>query len=203
MSKEPRRTVDYEAFCRDYRAGTYPSNVTLGQAYGISESMVRKKIKQFGLERDLQADVKQLAAIKLQRQPSKDAPAPKAAGRSLTPDELVVEAAADVIVRVVHEHRAMLGETRELFNTLHGQLKEAIESRDELAATIDEMTKDDKSRARAARLMRSISMPKHVATLKDLTGVLGAVIKLEREAFGVDDKQDDDKDSLEKLLEGL
>jgi predicted transcriptional regulator len=182
-----RSTADWAAIERAYRAGVL-TNREIAKQHGISETAIRKRAKRESWDKDLTARVQEKVRSELVRTEVRTAEA-------ANQERQIVEEAAATVVSLVREHRQDIKRLRATGSTLWQQLEAAIGSRDVLEELIaDECTVAPdapgyvKAAAEAQKkaMLKAVSLPSHVACLKDLANTMKALIPLEREAFGLE-----------------
>lgn len=176
MAKK-RRTIDWQAVEREYRAGQL-SNRMLAERHGCSDTAIRKRAKSHGWTKDLSDTVRKAVRSELVRT---EVRTPNATERE------VIEVAAATGAQVVRTHRKDIRTAADLVSLLMGQLIDAAQNRDEIEREIDDETADDDTTARRNRMKRAISLPSHAATIRDLTTAAKNLVALERQAYNLDE----------------
>lgn len=195
----PRKQVDWEAVELHYRAGIR-SLKDIGKEYGVSDAGILKKAKAKGWTRDLAAKIKAKADAKVSAAAvSAEVSAEKAAN-----EQALIEANAEMQYRIRMEHRQDIGRARGLFRSLLEELEVAtdgegralIEQLVEIMTPPVEESEDgsvdvEAERKRAEKmhkmLHRLLNGPDRVDSAKKLTDMLEKLVRMEREAFGIDD----------------
>jgi hypothetical protein len=174
---EGKQSVDWDAIEAAYRAGQL-SNRAIGKQFGVSDTAIRQKARVQGWAKDLTSAVQKAVRSELVR----------TTVRTLNVSEReIIEAAAATGAQVVRTHRTDIRNAASLVGTLMEQLSEAIHSRYEIAADIEQETEGDKDNQRRARMMRAISLQSHAAVMRDLSTAAKNLIGLERQAFNLDE----------------
>ncbi|WLG43246.1 hypothetical protein [Pseudomonas sp. FP1740] len=189
---------DWEAIERAYRAGAL-SIRTIADRNGISDTAIRKKAKASGWARDLSEQVRKEVRNKLVRGEVRE-------DQCANPerDAEIVEEAAEEGARVVRSHRRDIRKATNLANLLMDDLLTTISKREEIEDSIDEETKEDSNGMRRANMLSAVSLPSNAKTLFQLSSAMKNLQVLERQAFGLDDKeQPGDSDELSKLMDDL
>lgn len=184
--------ADWEAIEREYRAGILSVREIAAPA-GITEGAIRKKAKAQGWERNLAAKVQEKVRNELVRSEV------RSAYRESTERE-IIEQAASTVVQVVRVHRGRIGRQTELVDLLTEQLVAVAGKREDFEDEIEDMTADDKSGERRARLMKAIALPTHASTAVNLANALKTLIGLERQAYSIKDDSERPVDALATLL---
>lgn len=185
------KAIDWEAIERDYRAGIL-SLREIAKTQGISDTAIRKHAKANGWERDLTDRVNEKVRTQLVR----------AEVRTANPqtEREIVEVAAEAVVSVVLRGRKRITAQTELVDLLTKQLMDVAGTREDFEEAIDELTADDRTGERRARLMKAIALPTHASTAVNLSNALKTLIGLERQAFNIRDEAQAPADALATLL---
>jgi len=175
------RAYDWEAVERDYRLGLH-SLRELSARHGPSEGAIRKKAKAEGWSKDLSAQIRQRVREKACRAA---APEDKAAS-----DAEIVETAADACTEIIRGHQRLLMQAKTLAETLMDRLGEQLEK-----GTMTVQLKSGET--------DEVDVPLDYAgkTLGNATMALERVVRLERQAYGLDEagKEQSGK-SLDELM---
>lgn len=180
---------DWEAIEREYRTGRY-SNRELAREFEVAESTLRNRAKNENWTKDLTSQVKTRVREKLLRKDCAASP-PKT-------DTEIIEEAAATQVEVVRSHHKRIGQGTQVVDMLMGQLFLAAGSREELEEAVEQETAEDSNIQRRNAMLKAISLPQQASTALNLTTALKTLIGLDRQAFGLDDKQED-SDMLKDL----
>lgn len=182
-----KRNIDWEAIEREYRAGQL-SVVEIARQNGVSHTAINKRAKRDGWARDLTDTVRREVKARLVSSPVSDAAARE------TKRETIDRAAARG-VEVVRQHRKDIGRGRELVGLLMLQLDEASANTDQIEEDIEKETSGDKDGKRKAAMLRAVSLPSRAGVIRDLSAAMKNLIPLERQAFNLDEKDDEAKSS--------
>lgn len=162
---------DWEAVEKSYRTGKY-SNRQLAKMHGVSESGLRGRIKKDGWSKDLSAPVNQRIKDKLVTGPSDDSV-------ERPSDEEIIEAAATTGASIVFEHRAYAKSSREVVGSLLSKLKEQVEQEYMKVQAFGEVVEVD------------IPLDYMGKVISAATQSLERIVKIERQAFRLDDDDSD------------
>ena len=200
--KKPRRAVDWEAMEPHYRSGLL-SLKELGAQYGVSDAAIIKHAKKNNWTRSLLAKIQARADAKVS---AAVVSAEVSAERALT-EKQVVEANADVQVVIRLAHRKDIARSRALFAALMDELEQTTQNRElyeQLGEILNRSDEEDHTRQdRLNELFRKvISMPMRVDSAKKLVELLEKVVRLEREAFGID-KEDGKENPIDTALKAI
>lgn len=174
-----KRNVDWEAIEREYRAGQLSSH-EIARQHGVSHTAINKRAKKSGWTRDLSKRVRQEVSTRLVSDEVSTAQETEA-----------IETAAARGVEVVRQHRADISQARHTFRDLLAELREACQNHEELA----EEAEAENNPQRRTMLKRAVSLPSRTGVLKDLATAGKILIELERQAFSLDEP-DDNSDEL-------
>ncbi|MGJ8525190.1 hypothetical protein LMG33818_000898 [Halomonadaceae bacterium LMG 33818] len=165
---------DWEAIESAYRAGSL-SIRAVADKYGVKESTLRSRAKANGWKRDLSTKVKQSTKEKVSRTGSRTGD--KCANPTRT-DEEIIDEASDEAASVIFAHRFELAQWRRLSR--------------KLSDALSEMVVNDSNHDKFAR------------SLNAGVDAEAKVIKLERQAYNIDDDpQRNDTESLSDLMDEL
>ena len=181
--------TDWEAIERAYRAGLM-SIREIAKQHSISDKAIRNKAKDKAWERDLTAKVQEGVRAALVR--AESAPAD-------TEQEIINEQ-VDIVVGVVKIHRKRITRQTDLVDLLTEQLVSVAGKREDFEDEIEDMTADDRTGERRARLMKAIALPTHASTAVNLANALKTLIGLERQAYSIKDESERPVDALAMLL---
>lgn len=184
-----RAPVDWELIERHYRAGIL-SLREIAKECGVTEGAIRKRAKKDGWARDLTGKIQQRADDLVRKE------AVRTPSTQLTPasEKEVVEANAELQYRIRMAHRQDIGRTRSLFAKLMDEVEsqsDNLEIFEKLGELLDESGTNERGTWVNDKLneiyRKVISTPGRVDSAKKLTEILEKVVKLERQAFGLDD----------------
>lgn len=184
---------DLEAIEADYRADLL-SNRAVSTKHGCSEASIRKWALKFGWQKDLSGKVKNATKAKLTKAVAEAAPKAKEREPN-TPlsDEEIIEEASNVAVDVITRHRVRAGEYQDIVEMYGKELRNQLTNGKlkVLAPNGDPMEID-------------IPLEYVGKCLNSATQSFERLVKLERQAYNLDDQQDSSyEDDLEALSEGL
>lgn len=165
----------------------------IAAAHGISDTLIRKRVKKEGWERDLSREVRSEVRAKLA----------KADAVQGATDLAIVQAAAEKAARVIQDHRDLANKLRGAVVTLVDQLIDHSTRRAEIEEAIEEETKDDSSGQRRAAMLKAVSLNTHASIAGNLTLALKNLVFVERQAYGVDEDAKDQTSSYEERLKKL
>lgn len=192
------KQTDWESIERAFRAGAL-SIRTIADRHGVSDTAIRKRAKAGGWERDLSEQVRKEVRNKLVRgEVRDDQPA------NPEDDAGIIEEAAQEGATVVRSHRRDIRKATNLADLLMDDLLLTIRKREEIEDAIEDETREDKNGMRRATMLAAVALPSNAKTLFQLSSAMKNLQILERQAFGLDDKDTPtDSDELSKLMDEL
>lgn len=204
---EGKTPTDWELIEKKFRAGMLSLREIAAEG-GVTEGAIRKRAKKDGWTRNLAEKIKQRAEEKVRKAAVR---IPSTQLTSAT-EKQVVEENAELQYRVRMEHRQDIGRTRKLFQTLLSEVEAAstIEGQG-LIAQLFELLNDepdadsaegDRRRYDAMRkkLDLVLSTSGRIDSAKKLTEMLEKLVKMEREAFGIQAEGEQGKTGIDDLL---
>ncbi|MGH8446877.1 MAG: hypothetical protein ACREVL_16515 [Solimonas sp.] len=200
-----KKPADWELAERLFRAGQLSLRLIAAQCR-VTEGAIRKKAKKDGWKRDLTGKVQEAVRTALVRDQGTQAPARVPDPRT---DKEIIEQAAASAVEVVRTHRGMLVKAGALSQRLFAQLDEAVINRGEIEETIHEEM-DPQIQAstgpekvalvnRRNRMLMAVSLPGHAGTLRDLSNAVKNFVTVERQSWGLDEKERKPEDPFDGL----
>lgn len=198
MSNPPEKAPDWKVIEADYRLGV-KSLRAIAAEHGITEGAIRQRAKRDEWTRDLSAKVKAKAEEKVRKAEVRTALRTEPAYQATERQQ--VEVAATLQASVILEHRQDIRRSRAMFQNLMSELERLVadpELFERLGELLDTSGETDDGRQIRDRLNEAyrkvISMPERVDSAKKLSEMLERVVKMERQAFGLDEKGGDGDD---------
>lgn len=202
--KQPRSMVQWAEIEPHYRAGIRPLK-ELGAEYGVSDAGIIKHAKKQGWTRNLLAKVQAKADAMVS---AAAVSAEVSAEKTLT-EKVVVEANAELQATIRLGHRKDIAKSRDLFANLMNELELTTANKalfEQLGALLDETSESDSGRVRQDKLneiySKVIALPGRVDSAKKLVEMLEKLVRMEREAFGID-KEDSTESAIDIALNTL
>lgn len=169
-----RKNIDWEGVEGDYRAGQLAIRA-IAEKYGTKEGTIRSRAKKQEWERDLSDQVQQATKNKLSRTVSRTS---RTSEEMRETDDEIIEQASNETVALVLKHRKGIARYWQIADEFSGQLKDL------------EVTKDN--------------YHTYSRSLNSGVDALGKAIKLERQAFNLDDQQEKQQTSdLAELMDSM
>ena len=193
---------DWERIELDYRAGVKTLR-QIADEHGISHGAINKRAKRDGWERDLAEKIQQKADALV----SKSLVSNPVSTETKIAEREVIEANAQAIATVKLAHRKDIQRARGITMRLLEELE--YQTGAENVYLLEQMGEllrndDDKGQDKLNDLYHKIiSLPGRAKTMKDLGESLRVLVALERQAFGLDDKDNAPVDALTSLLHGI
>ena len=169
-----RQPIDWEAVCRDFRAGML-SVREVGTLYHVSHVSIIRKARKEGWTRDLTKRVREAVTRKV----TTDA-------ATVGSEDKIIEEAADRALAVIRKHRTSISSLAETETKLLKELH-----------TAPKKLWIGQYQGRIIQKVVAIAVTERSAALLSLAGVLERRIKLERQAFGISDGPSGDDDIKE------
>jgi len=182
------KQTDWELIEKHYRAGIL-SNVQIATECGVTEGAIRKKAKKELWTKDLKEKIK-ARAEELVRAQQVRTPSTR-----LTPvsEKQVVEDNAQATAIVLIAQKGSIARGHALFRSLMDELEAVTNNKElfaELGDLLDQSSTDEDGKQRQDKrneiYQKVISMTGRVDSAKKLIEILEKTVKLEREAFGID-----------------
>lgn len=183
--------VDWEAVEREYRAGQL-SVSEIGRQLGVSHTAINKRAKKEGWTRDLSAKVRKEVSARLVSDEV-----------SATNAREAVELAATRGVTLVRQHQKSLGRAHGIAEKLMAELERGTDNVDEIEDEIATATEDDQNSNRRNAMLKAVSLPSRASTLRELSQTLKNLIPLERQAFNLDARSDDEPSDTDTAFGAL
>ena len=202
METTHKPAPDWEKIEADYRAGIKTLRQIAGE-HGVSHVAINKRAKRDGWSRDLSAKI----AAKADELVTKGAVTSVVTTESRISEREIIDANAQAIVSVRLAHRKDIQRSRSITMRLLEELD--LQSGRENAELLEQLgelmrREDDRGQDKLNDLYQKIiSLPGRAKTMKDLGESLRVLVTLERQAFGLDDKDQKPQDSLTTLLQTI
>jgi hypothetical protein len=200
MADTEKKVINWTQIEKDYRAGIKPLR-QIAEENGITHGAIRKRAERDDWTRDLSAKIQAKADAAV----SKAAVSNQVSKERAATEREVVEANAELQYKIRISHRVDIQRVKALLMSLLGEAESQSDDRalyrqlGELLASPDEDGNVDKLNEIYKKAM---SLPQRVTVVKQVTETLATLIKLEREAFGID-KEEKASGGYESLLREL
>ena len=203
-----RNRVDYDRIEPGWRAGLLSprqlaSIYTQETGDKVSHAAIIKHFTGQGIPRDLSAKIRAKSDAMVTQAMVTEKVTPETRKR----DRQIVDDAADVLTSVRLSHRTDIQRARGITMRLLEELE--YQTGAENVYLLEQMGEllrndDDKGQDKLNDLYHKIiSLPGRAKTMKDLGESLRVLVALERQAFGLDDKDNAPVDALTSLLHGI
>jgi hypothetical protein len=200
--KAPKKQIDWDLVEADWRAGI-KTKQQMSVQYGVSRAAMDKRFNKLGISRNLTEKIRAKTDAIVAESIVKAAPdLPPAQERE------IIEANAAMQSQIILSHRTDIQRARRLSMSLLDELEFQSENRDlleQLAYLLCEP--DEKGQNKRLELFEKvISLGSRASTMKTLADSLRNLIAMERQAFGLDDKSDDDmgsgvEDAIKRVMD--
>jgi hypothetical protein len=200
ITKQP----DWERIEQLFRAGLL-SVREIAAACGVSHTAINKRSKAEGWDRDLNAKIKAKADSLV----SKREVSTKVSTETLATERGIVEANAEVIADIRLAHRGDISRSRRLTNKLLDELEALTDEQGTIKQLIAQLKDGDHEDGEAMSDMLALAnkmgaLPTRTKTMKELAETLKTLVVLERQAYGLDEKEKSaDADDLSSLMDEL
>jgi len=205
-TKPAKPTADWELIEKHFRAGLLSLREIAKAADDVvTEGAIRKRAKKDGWTRNLKAKIAQRTEELVRKS------AVRETSTQLTPvtEVQVIDAVAQLQTSVALSHRTDSGRLKKLMVSLLSELERTTDNIDlfgQLGELLDESGPDHNGTWRTDKLnelyRKVISMGGRVDNAKKLTEIFEKLVKLEREAYGLDTAEDG-KGGIEDVLAGI
>lgn len=194
MAKD-KDAIEWDLVERDWRAGV-KSQALMSKEYGVSRAAMQKHFDKRGITRDLGGKVRSAAATIVAQTVAEQA-APQSFTASPASERDIIEANATMQSQIIIQHRSDIQRSRRLSMALLTELEQQTDHLDLIEQLQDAMRDpDDKGLVRRLELLeRLTSLGSRAGTMKSLADTLRSLVALERQAFGLDEKDDEDSGS--------
>ncbi|PBQ00318.1 hypothetical protein ACTACN_17215 [Pseudomonas syringae] len=195
---------DWERIEQLFRAGLL-SVREIAAACGVSHTAINKRSKAEGWDRDLNAKIKAKADSLV----SKREVSTKVSTETLATERGIVEANAEVIADIRLAHRGDISRSRRLTNKLLDELEALTDEQGTIKQLIAQLKDGDHEDGDAmadvlALAQKMGALPTRTKTMKELAETLKTLVVLERQAYGLDEKdKSTDTDELSSLMDEL
>ena len=187
MSKEHKQVPQWERIELDYRAGI-KSLRQIAAEQGISEGAIRKRAKRDDWSRDLSERIQE----KAEQLVRKEAVRSEVRAERTASEREVVDANAQAVATIRLAHRRDIQRARKITNALLDELEQMADA--DTVAYLQELgemlrSPEDNGMDKLNDLYQKvISLPERSKTMKVLAESLRIVVDMERQAFGMNDK---------------
>lgn len=192
-----KRTIDWDLIEVDWRANV-KTKQQMSVEYGVSRAAMDKHFGKLGITRDLGAKVRAKADALV---------AQAAVTRPVTPETSatereIIETNAVLQSQIVLAHRRDIQRARKVTMSLLDELEHQTENIElyrelgELLAQPDEKGQDKRLEA----FQRAINLSSRSSTVKTLSDSLKNLVTLERQAFGIDEREQEGSSAIDDVI---
>lgn len=194
-----KKVIDWEKIELDYRAGV-KSLREIAAEHDISDGAIRKRAKRDDWSRDLSAKINAKAEDLVRKELVRS----EVRTQTAISEKETIDANAHQQAAVRLSQRKDIQRSRSIAMQLFDELEHQVGVANvELLEDLGELMRreDDKGQDKLNDIYHKIiSLPGRVKSMKDLSDTLRTLIALERQAFGLDDKENTAVDPLQSLL---
>lgn len=194
-----KKVIDWEKIELDYRAGV-KSLREIAAEHDISDGAIRKRAKRDDWSRDLSAKINAKAEDLVRKELVRS----EVRTQTAISEKETIDANAHQQAAVRLSQRKDIQRSRSIAMQLFDELEHQVGVVNvELLEDLGELmrSEDDKGQDKLNDIYHKIiSLPGRVKSMKDLSDTLRTLIALERQAFGLDDKENTAVDPLQSLL---
>lgn len=189
MAAAERKAIDWDLVEADWRAGV-KTKQQMAVQYGVSRAAMDKRFTKLGITRNLtekiRAKTQSIIAHAAMPDPAPDLPPVQ--------ERDIVEANAAMQSQIILAHRTDIQRARKLSSSLLAELEFQTDNRDLLHQLAEAMCQpDEKGQNKRLELFEKvISLSTRSSTMKTLADSLRSLVAMERQAFGMDDKDNED-----------
>lgn len=183
-----KKIIDWDLVEADWRAGV-KTKQQMAVQYGVSRAAMDKRFAKMGITRNLvdkiRAKTHSIVAQAALPEPAPDLPAAQ--------ERDIVEANAAMQSKIILAHRNDITRARRLSMALLDELEFQTDHQDLLEQLAEAMCQPDEkgNNKRLELFEKVISLGSRSTTMKTLADALRGLIAMERQAFGLDDKDEE------------
>lgn len=188
MAKE-KKQIEWDLVERDWRAGV-KTQAQMSAQYGVSRAAMNKHFEKRGITRDLDAKVRAAAATIV----AQSVVSPEITAKAVATEREIVEANATLQSQIILQHRTDIQRTRRLSMRLLDELAQQTDNPDLIDQLVQALhDPEDKGMLRRLELLEKLtSLNARAGTMKTLSDSLRSLVAMERQAFGLDEKAEDE-----------
>lgn len=197
--KDENKAPDWEQIELDYRAGI-KSLRQIASEQNVSEGAIRKRSKRDEWTRDLNGKI-QAKAEELVR---KDTVRSEVRTKTNISEKETIDANANVVATIRISHRKDISRARSMTMSLFDELEHMIGVENvDLLQQLGELLYSPNAKGEDKLndlYMKIIQLPNRVKAMKELSDSLKTLVGLERQAYGLEEKENTTVDALTSLL---
>ena len=183
-----KKQIDWDLIERDWRAGI-KTKAQMSAEHGVSRQAMDKRFNKMGITRNLADKIRTKAASMVERAIVEAEPLSPATERE------IVDANAAMQSDIILAHRKDIQRTRRLAMKLMDELEVQTDNADLMEELRDALydPEDKGMQKRLEAFDKLMSLGSRAGTMRTLAETMRTLIGMERQAFGLDDKDDDSK----------
>lgn len=200
--KDEKQAPDWQQIELDYRAGI-KSLRQIASEQNVSEGAIRKRSKRDEWSRDLNGKI-QAKAEELVR---KDTVRSEVRTKTNISEKETIDANANVVATIRISHRKDISRARSMTMSLFDELEHMIGA--DNVALLNQLgellySPNAKGEDKLNDLyMKVIQLPNRVKAMRELSETLKTLVGLERQAYGLEEKENTTVDALTSILERI
>lgn len=199
---DEKQAPDWDQIELDYRAGV-KSLRQIASEQNVSEGAIRKRSKRDDWSRDLSKKI-QAKADDLVR---KETVRSEVRTKITISEKDTIDANANVVASIRITHRKDISRARSISMKLFDELELMVGAENvSLLQQLGELlySPDDKGMDKLNDLyMKVINLPNRVKAIKELSDTMKTLVALERQAYGLEEKENTTVDALTSMLERI
>lgn len=200
--KDEKQAPDWQQIELDYRAGI-KSLRQIASEQNVSEGAIRKRSKRDEWSRDLNGKI-QAKAEELVR---KDTVRSEVRTKNSISEKETIDANANVVATIRISHRKDISRARSMTMSLFDELEHMIGVENvDLLQQLGELLYSPNAKGEDKLndlYMKVIQLPNRVKAMRELSETLKTLVGLERQAYGLEEKENTTVDALTSLLEKI
>lgn len=199
---DEKQAPDWDQIELDYRAGI-KSLRQIASEQNVSEGAIRKRSKRDEWSRDLSKKIQDKADDLVRKETVRS----EVRTKTTISEKETIDANANVVASIRITHRKDISRARSISMKLFDELELMVGAENVgLLQQLGELlySPDDKGMDKLNDLyMKIINLPNRVKAIKELSDTMKTLVALERQAYGLEEKENTTADALTTLLESI
>lgn len=199
---DEKQAPDWDQIELDYRAGV-KSLRQIASEQNVSEGAIRKRSKRDEWSRDLSKKIQDKADDLVRKETVRS----EVRTKTTISEKETIDANANVVASIRITHRKDISRARSISMKLFDELELMVGAENVgLLQQLGELlySPDDKGVDKLNDLyMKIINLPNRVKAIKELSDTMKTLVALERQAYGLEEKENTTADALTTLLESI
>lgn len=197
MEDKKKRIVDWDLIEPEWRANL-KTKQQLAAEYGVSRAAMDKHFSKLGVTRDLGAKIRAQAQAAV----AQSVVTPQVTSETRVTERDIIQANAAIQTEIILAHRGDIQRARRLTMTLLAELEHQTDHV-ALYEQLGDMLADPDERGvdkRKDLFDKALSMGSRVGTMKALADSLKTLVALERQAFGIDERENEASSGIDDVI---